>query len=1784
MFEPRSRAAHSRAFRVIALVSAFNEADIIGAVIGHLAENGVEVYLLDHGSTDGTPDIAREWIGRGVIEVEPFPPAGDARYGKAAGQYDWTTILLRKEELARSLDADWFIHHDADEIRESPWEGLSLAQALERVDQLAYNVVDFRIFEFPPVNDAFRQGMDPRVHFTHYRDAGTFDQVQLKAWRAQPGPVSLATFAGHDVTFEGKRVFPIPFILRHYPIRSQAHGLRKVFAERKPRFSADERAKLWHIQYDHVADEHHSFLVDPATLRPFDLAEARLDVMVRNREVVALERELGARRSELADLATRDAQGTSESAAVEAVLAAIDQWQQRGTSDVLDALSTLGGALRASDERQAALGAQQASLAAQLTALHDTLVRHLQDLEAARSREQAEQAAHAAEVRDLRAEIETLTASLAERDHTIRELDDRARTAATRQSDLEHLVNAARLTEQDLRGAVASADRQRADMAARADALRADQERASRELQAARVALRHRDAAITESRTRIDQLERQLELAVGELRTIHSSRTWRVGEPIGRFVQSLGIMRTRPDGTVAPMRGDVPTHEPQAAPPAVHGPDHDAAIARASGLFDEIYYRATYPDLADTSIDLARHYCEHGWREGRNPSAGFDTGFYLQQNADIRDGGMNPLLHFIAAGRAEGRQPTPPTTAPGAPAASAAPTPTLTGPMSEAIALEVQAIRDSGLFDEAYYRAMHADIGTKPVDVIRHYCEIGWREGRNPSDDFDTRFYLDTYGDIRNGNMNPFYHYVIAGASELRHALPDMSTRFERDASFRTIETDIRLVAFLANPSWPTVRKGTPRFKGHRQPLLPHESLGFYAQASVETLSVQAALARRHGIQAFAIDLLAPDADRPHAVLETLLETPGITLGFVPVVDLARFSTVHHRALVARAAADPRIVTVAGRPSLIVDPGAVAAPDSITIAALRDACLAASGRLPYVIVRSDQATGTQAVSTGLCDAVLDRPHSPVPGETGGFAAGRSPAEGIDVFRYTAVAARGAARAREASCATMPVFHTVTVGRDNTATAESDRLVYQRFTVREYGKWLLAAMTSVRDAHPEDRRFVFLDAWNDWNHGCFLEPDAVGGYTRLNETSRALVGIPPATPLPRVSVIVPNYNHERFLAQRLDSIYGQTYRNIEVLLLDDCSTDGSRVVMDRYAEAHPDVTRRIYNEERSGSPFRQWARGLEAATGDLVWIAESDDYCDPDLLERLVACFDDEAVLLATARCVFVQEDGTPFNETYLGKYVADLPCGNKWTSPYRETAHNEVRTALGIKNTIPNASGVVFRRPESMPLLQDEGWRSMRVAGDWVFYLHLLRGGRIAHDSRTSNYFRRYEGSAAEVTYRRDTFYREVGVACRTVAALYDVPLGVLERCRDNYLATFRMHGGTDEGQFLAWFDFDAAIAARVARRPNVMICTMGFYPGGAEILPIRLANEYKRQGLSVLLFNAALNPREDGVRRMVRNDVPVVETSDVEPVRDLIRDFGIEALHTHQWHIQKYPLRSPEVFEDLTTHVASLHGMIEHGDAFKVTRDQLLAADRAVTTWVYTAEKNLAPFRELGLFDPGSPRFTKIPNGMEVPRIVPVPRADMHIPDEAFVLCCVSRAIPDKGWAEMIEVVERARTLSGRDIRLILVGNGPVHDEYCRTGVPAYVHLAGFHENSVGHYASSDMGIMLTKFKSESFPLTVVDCMFAGRPYIASDVGDIPNMLTTDEGVAGAIVPLDAWEVPIERAAAEVAAFATDSARYAKAKACAAQAARRYRIDAVAEQYVQLLSAPPVAAGATLD
>lgn len=94
----------------------------------------------------------------------------------------------------------------------------------------------------------------------------------MKAWKRQAVPVDCATSGGHEVTFPERRVYPFKFLLRHYPIRSQEHGEKKVFKDRLPRFSPELRKIGWHVQYDSF-ERGYSFLHDPQALLRYDSSD-----------------------------------------------------------------------------------------------------------------------------------------------------------------------------------------------------------------------------------------------------------------------------------------------------------------------------------------------------------------------------------------------------------------------------------------------------------------------------------------------------------------------------------------------------------------------------------------------------------------------------------------------------------------------------------------------------------------------------------------------------------------------------------------------------------------------------------------------------------------------------------------------------------------------------------------------------------------------------------------------------------------------------------------------------------------------------------------------------------------------------------------------------------------------------------------------------------------------------------------------------------------------------------------------------------------------------------------------------------------------------------------------------------------------------------------------------------------------------------------------------------------------------------------------------------------------
>lgn len=220
-------------------------------------------------------------------------------------------------------------------------------------------------------------------------------------------------------------------------------------------------------------------------------------------------------------------------------------------------------------------------------------------------------------------------------------------------------------------------------------------------------------------------------------------------------------------------------------------------------------------------------------------------------------------------------------------------------------------------------------------------------------------------------------------------------------------------------------------------------------------------------------------------------------------------------------------------------------------------------------------------------------------------------------------------------------------------------------------------------------------------------------------------------MPTVSVVVPNYNHARFLRQRIDTILGQTYQDFELILLDDCSTDDSRAILREYV-ASPRVRLEI-NDINSGSTFRQWNKGVRLAKGKYVWIAESDDYADPQFLERLVALLDsDSAIAFAYCRSWRV------INEQPDGFADRELSDPQRWASDFCLDGAEMFRNYFLLTTPVRTASGVVFRKDIYARIGGAD--ENLRLAGDWKVWGAMALAGEVAYLSDPLN-FHRYHAS-----------------------------------------------------------------------------------------------------------------------------------------------------------------------------------------------------------------------------------------------------------------------------------------------------------------------------------------------------------------------------------------------------------------------------------------------------------
>lgn len=228
----------------------------------------------------------------------------------------------------------------------------------------------------------------------------------------------------------------------------------------------------------------------------------------------------------------------------------------------------------------------------------------------------------------------------------------------------------------------------------------------------------------------------------------------------------------------------------------------------------------------------------------------------------------------------------------------------------------------------------------------------------------------------------------------------------------------------------------------------------------------------------------------------------------------------------------------------------------------------------------------------------------------------------------------------------------------------------------------------------------------------------------------------------ISVIIPNYNHYKFLKQRIESVLNQTYQDFELIILDDCSTDDSKQIIEQYRN-HPRVSKIVYNETNSGNTFKQWEKGIQLAVGNFIWIAESDDYASPKFLEYGIKAFNsNEHIGIAKFGSVWVDESNATI-KTDREQDKTEIFSGKKF-----------IKDHLATDNNIYNASAVLFKKNQiKLPLIKEI--TSMFYCGDWLFWIEILKHSDICLINKNLNYYRRHPNTVTHKFQESEIFFVE---------------------------------------------------------------------------------------------------------------------------------------------------------------------------------------------------------------------------------------------------------------------------------------------------------------------------------------------------------------------------------------------------------------------------------------------
>ncbi len=621
---------------------------------------------------------------------------------------------------------------------------------------------------------------------------------------------------------------------------------------------------------------------------------------------------------------------------------------------------------------------------------------------------------------------------------------------------------------------------------------------------------------------------------------------------------------------------------------------------------------------------------------------------------------------------------------------------------------------------------------------------------------------------------------------------------------------------------------------------------------------------------------------------------------------------------------------------------------------------------------------------------------------------------------------------------------------------------------------------------------------------------------------------------KVSVIIPNYNYEIFLEERLYTICNQSYKPYEIIFLDDCSSDNSIKKAETLLKEYDIPYRIIPNKENKGC-FKQWAAGIELAKGDIVWIAEADDLCELSFIESLISSFKDSEVNLAYSQSKIINEKSEIIMENYL-EYTNDL-SEIKWLDNYYASGQEEIVDGLAIKNTIPNASAVLIRK--SAIIHDIEELKKYSICGDWFAYISSIKNGKIFFNAKNLNMHRRHSKSIVSKSEKQLLFYEELIEVKKDILKNFKVPkdqkasfIGGIVREYERLGCIGSNVGNIYEDKILGFkmkelekiFNQQITDNIFLKGRKKILFVMPDFEIGGGQMLVIRLAN-YLAPFQDVYVYSARPWLYNENVVNMFSSMVNVIDShGDPKELREFIEKNDINIINSHIWWSDKVVYKAIKDMENITW-IISMHGCYEalleneNWDVeFKIIVEEMFEKSNYI---IYATEKNRKIFNYLNYTK--NDKIEKIYYGYEIQNMTAINKEILQIDKKTKVFGMVARGIKEKGWNEAIEATILLNEELEEKIHLVLIGEG---DEIERLNLKnkkiEYIHFINANSKPfewIQWIKMFDVCLLPTYFISESLPNSVIEYLAYDKPIITTNIGDIKNMIYDESGKKAGIL-----------------------------------------------------------------